>query len=64
VWVNGRALAHSLLVPWAARSALARGRLDALTRPLRAILLALQPELVIFGSGARLRFVPPRCCAR
>ena len=60
VWVNGLRWANSLLVPW-------RG--DVLTWPLDALnalapghfeqVLALKPELVIFGSGRRLSFVAP-----
>ncbi len=60
VWVNASAWTRSVLVPW-------RG--DALAWPVERLadltashfeqLLALQPELVIFGSGARLRFVAP-----
>ncbi len=60
VWVNGQAHGHSLLVPW-------RGevqpwgvvRFEALDDAAFERILALKPELVIFGSGARLRFVPP-----
>jgi uncharacterized protein len=60
LWVGGRRFAHSVLVPsegevlaWAPRALaqLAVEHFDAM--------LALQPELVIFGSGARLRFVSP-----
>ncbi len=60
VWVNGLRWANSLLVPW-------RG--DVLTWPLDTLnalapghfeqVLTLKPELVIFGSGQRLRFVAP-----
>jgi uncharacterized protein len=60
VWVNGQRFAGGLLVPW-------RGALvvwDALSRASLAAahfeqVLALKPELVIFGSGARLSFVSP-----
>jgi len=60
VWVNGTAHRGSLLVPW-------RGDLRAWDAPdLQALtpahfeaVLALRPELVIFGSGARLQFVSP-----
>jgi uncharacterized protein len=34
-------------------------RFDQLTAEHFALLAETQPELVIFGSGARLRFVPP-----
>lgn len=59
VWVNAMEWRSSLLVPW-------RG--EALPWPVAALhelgadhfdrLLAFQPELVLFGSGLRLRFVP------
>jgi len=58
VWVNGAAWTRSVLVPW-------RG--DVRPWPLEGVtaltpghfeqVLALKPELVIFGSGARLTFV-------
>ena len=58
VWVNNQRFEGSLLVPW-------KGEVRTWTAPshdaLRAEhfdeILALQPELVIFGSGARLRFI-------
>lgn len=61
VWVNGQRLAGSVLVPW-------RGevrpwpvaRADALLAEHFDAVLALRPELVIFGSGERLTFVSPR----
>ena len=60
VWVNGKAHGGALLVPW-------RGDvvtwnvagLEALQACDFEAVLALRPELVIFGSGARLRFVAP-----
>jgi uncharacterized protein len=60
VWVNGTRHARSVLVPW-------RGEVqdwpatsvDALAADHFTRLLALRPELVIFGSGARLRFIAP-----
>ena len=60
VWVNGQPCAHSVLVPW-------RGEvrpwpvegLTALTPGHFEQVLALKPELVIFGSGPRLQFVSP-----
>ncbi|MCU0813222.1 MAG: Mth938-like domain-containing protein [Burkholderiaceae bacterium] len=60
VWVNATEWTSSVLVPW-------RG--DVVAWPVASLadltaahfeqLLALQPELVIFGSGAKLRFVSP-----
>jgi uncharacterized protein len=58
VWVNNRRFEGSLLVPWkgevrpwsaAGLATLAATHFDEV--------LALEPELVIFGSGARLRFI-------
>jgi len=60
VWVNGQRFEGSLLVPWqgpvqpwpvAGLAALVAQHFEAV--------LALKPELVIFGSGATLRFLPP-----
>ena len=60
VWVGGILFEHSLLLPWtgavlpwpaSAFQELGPGHFERL--------LALAPELVIFGSGARLRFPPP-----
>jgi uncharacterized protein len=60
VWVNGVRWNHSVLVPWRgdirgwpidSLAALAAGHFEQL--------LALKPELVIFGSGSRLQFVAP-----
>jgi uncharacterized protein len=60
VWVNATEWTSSVIVP-------ARGmpapwpidRLEQLTVAHFEQLLTFEPELVIFGSGARLRFVPP-----
>ena len=60
VRVNAQFYTHSLLLPW-------RGEVQAwpcadfseLTPQHFEQLLALTPELVIFGSGRRLRFVAP-----
>jgi uncharacterized protein len=65
VWVNADAFDHSLLVPW--RGVAQRwpvDRLEDLTAENFEQLLALKPELVIFGSGARLRFVSPALTRR
>lgn len=60
IWVGGTRFTHSLLVPsqgdvmrWAPE------RVDMLLTEHFEQALELQPELVIFGSGARLRFVSP-----
>ena len=60
VWVNATEWTTSVLVP-------ARGEpqpwpaahFGELSAALFAQILALEPELVVFGSGPRLRFVPP-----
>jgi uncharacterized protein len=58
VWVNNQRFEGSLLVPWkgpvqpwsaAGHGTIAATHFDEV--------LALKPELVIFGSGSRLRFV-------
>lgn len=60
IWVNGEVHESSLLVPW--RGAVLRWQPDAWEQLDAAHfddILALKPELVIFGSGTRLRFVAP-----
>ena len=60
VWVNGARWAQSLLVPWRGDvQPWPLGALGALTAEHFVQALALKPELVIFGSGARIRFVTP-----
>jgi len=60
VWIGGTAFDHSVLLPWSGAvvpwQATAFGELGA---PHFERLLGLQPEVVIFGSGVRLRFPPP-----
>ncbi|HRH88292.1 MAG TPA: Mth938-like domain-containing protein [Rubrivivax sp.] len=58
IWVGPLPFAHSLLVPWQGEvQRWAPARIEQL-QPLHfEQALALQPELVIFGSGARHRFV-------
>jgi uncharacterized protein len=60
VIISGQTYLHSVLVPsnapvvpWPATS------LDMLTAEHMALILPLQPELVILGSGPRLRFPHP-----
>jgi len=61
VWVNGAQHRRSLLVPWRGEVQMWDvDQLDALQEAHFERILALKPELVIFGSGTRLRFVPPR----
>lgn len=60
LWVGNTCFHHSLLVPWTgAVLAWAPARPDELTAAHFEALLALNPELVIFGSGPRLKFVAP-----
>jgi uncharacterized protein len=60
VWVGSTPFAHSVLVPW--RGEVLRwpaGRFEDLGPEAFDALLPLAPEVVIFGSGARLRFPSP-----
>jgi uncharacterized protein len=60
VVVNGDTWTESVIVPWrGAVVAWDAAGFDALTAEHFARLAALAPELVIFGSGARLRFAAP-----
>lgn len=60
VAVNGVEYTESVVVPWA--GAVTRWQVDgfdALTADHFSRLAALKPELVIFGSGPRIRFAAP-----
>ena len=58
IWVNATEWRSSVLVPWRGDPvAWQAGSLQDLSEAHFAGLLSLQPELVIFGSGAALRFV-------
>ena len=60
VLVNGVEHRHSVVVPWA--GAVVRWPVDsfeALSEAHFSALAALEPELVIFGSGSKIRFVKP-----
>ena len=60
VIVNGVEHRRSVIVPWAGQVLPWQvDALSALTEAHFAALAALAPELVIFGSGSRLRFVHP-----
>ena len=64
VWVGATAHESAVLVPW--QGAVQRWDVpafDQLTAEHFAAVLALKPELVIFGSGARQRFAHPRLVA-
>ncbi len=60
VWVGATLLQHSVLVPWQGE-VLPWGAAapEELTAAHFERIAAMQPEVVIFGSGARLRFVAP-----
>ena len=60
IWVGAAAYTGSLLVPWSgAVRAWAPQAFDQLDAAAFEQILALRPELVIFGSGQRLQFVKP-----
>ncbi len=60
LWVGGTRFGHSLLVPWqGAVLRWAPAQPDELRPADFEALLALKPELVIFGCGPRHRFVSP-----
>jgi len=60
IWVGATSFGHSLLVPWQGEvQRWAPSHLDELQPAHFEQMLSLRPELVIFGSGARLRFPPP-----
>ena len=59
VAVNGVEHTHSVVVPWGEVLNWNVSSFDALTAAHFEFLAALKPELVIFGSGARLRFAKP-----
>ena len=60
IWVGGVAHGHSIVLPWAGDvQRWPPDRFGQLAAADFDRVLPLQPELVIFGGGARLRFVPP-----
>ncbi len=60
LWVGSAPFDHSVLVPWVGSvQPWQAASLAELEASHFARIAALQPEVVIFGSGARLRFVPP-----
>ena len=62
VWINGLRWSASVLVPW--RGDVRPWPVDApaaLSAHHFEQVLALEPEVVIFGSGERLKFVSPGC---
>jgi len=60
VWVNGEVHQSSLLVPWRGEvQAWPLTRFEDLSEAHFEQILAMKPELVIFGSGPRIRFAKP-----
>jgi uncharacterized protein len=60
VWIGNQSYSGSVVVPWSGPvRAWSPADFDALTQAHFDEVLQLQPELVIFGSGAKLRFPPP-----
>jgi uncharacterized protein len=60
VRINGRPYTDSIVLPWRGEvRAWPCNDVAALTAEHFAQLLAHEPELLIFGSGARIRFVAP-----
>jgi uncharacterized protein len=61
VWVNNQPHRASLLVPWRGEvQAWALNRFEDLTEAHFDQILALKPELVVFGSGSKIRFARPQ----
>lgn len=60
LWVGNQRFGHSLLVPWTGTVLpWAPSRPEELTAAHFEAVLALNPELVIFGSGPRIKFISP-----
>ena len=60
VWVGATAWNRSVIVPWQGQALdWDLAGFDALSAVHFERILALRPELVLFGSGARLRFPHP-----
>lgn len=60
LWVGATPHTHSVLVPWqGAVLPWAASTAEGLTAEHFEQIAALRPEVVIFGSGPRLRFVAP-----
>lgn len=60
LWVGATPHTRSVLVPWQGEVlAWPADSLEALTETHFEQIAALRPEVVIFGSGPRLRFVSP-----
>ncbi len=60
VWVGPNAFDSSILLPWKGDvQAWGASSMEELTPDHFARIVALKPEVVIFGSGTRLRFPSP-----
>ena len=60
VWIGQTAYDHAVLVPWTGQvTAWAVSSFEDLQPHHFESLLSLRPEVVIFGSGSRLRFASP-----
>ena len=60
LWVNAQAHTRSVLVPWqGAAETWPVDAIEQLAVQHFELVLALKPELVIFGSGTRLQFIKP-----
>ncbi|HEU5295400.1 MAG TPA: Mth938-like domain-containing protein [Burkholderiaceae bacterium] len=60
IWVGAQVHEGSVVVPWSGTvQSWPPGRFNDLTEAHFEVLLQHSPELVIFGSGARLRFPKP-----
>lgn len=60
IWVGQLSFGRSVLVPWQGEvQAWTPERIDQLQAAHFEQVLALRPELVIFGSGTRHRFIAP-----
>jgi uncharacterized protein len=60
IWVGPQRFEHSLILPWRGEvQAWGATDADSLTATHFERLVALQAELVVFGSGHKLRFVKP-----
>ena len=60
LWVGGAGFSGSVFVPWmGAVTPWAVGRWEDLALADFERMAAFEPELVVFGSGDRMRFAPP-----
>ena len=60
MWVGNQRFDRSVLVPWRGEvKAWAPAAVEQLSAEHFEQVLALRPELVIFGSGPRIRFISP-----